>query len=129
MKSQFLTGLGIRLKDDCIWILESRLVYYSELLGVEVRVPTGFETDFASVPRVPIAYMFYGGRCHREAVIHDYLYRIDSVPAVEFTVANDVFLEAMKSRGKSWGVRYPMYWGVCSGGYFSYHKKSVLDKF
>ena len=129
MKAQFLSELDIKLTDnDCIWTLESPLVYYSELLDVKIEVPTGFETDFASVPRVPIAYMFYGGRCHREAVIHDYLYRTNSIPVVTFMQANDVFLEAMKVRGKSWGVRFPMYWGVCSGGYFSYHKRRVEDK-
>jgi hypothetical protein len=58
-------------------------------------------------------------------VLHDYLYRIDSEPIVEFSTANRVFLEAMKSRDKPWWVRWPMYLGVCAGGLASYHKKLV----
>jgi hypothetical protein len=120
--------LDARLKDDDkIWILDSPLVYQSALLDTVINIPMGFETDFASVPRVPIAYWLFGDRAHREAVLHDYLYRIDSVPVVTFGQANDVFLEAMKVRGKGLFVRYAMYWGVVIGGYFSYHKRKVGD--
>jgi hypothetical protein len=128
MESKFLTELDARLKDDDkIWILDSPLVYQSALLDTVINIPMGFETDFASVPRVPIAYWLFGDRAHREAVLHDYLYRIDSVPVVTFGQANDVFLEAMKVRGKGLFVRYAMYWGVVIGGYFSYHKRKVGD--
>jgi len=124
---EFLTDLEARLKnDDSIWILDAPLVYDSAILG-RIEVPAGFETDFASVPRVPIAYTLFGDRAHREAVIHDYLYRIDSVPQATFGQANDVFLEAMKCRGKSWFVRTMMYLGVCLGGCACYHKKKVND--
>ena len=126
--SKFITELDARLKDnDRVWILDSPLIYQSDMLG-KIEVPAGFETDFASVPRVPIAYMFYGDRAHREAVIHDYLYRCDSSPKVAFSTANDVFFEAMKCRGKNWFIRFPMFLGVKFGGYSSYHKKRVGDK-
>ena len=126
--SKFLTELDARLKDDDrIWLLDSPLVYESDILGL-ITVPAGFETDFASVPRVPIAYTLFGDRAHRESVVHDYLYRIDAVPPATYDQANDVFLEAMECRGKSWFVRKIMYWGVCVGGFTSYHKKMVGDK-
>ena len=103
--SKFLTELDARLKDDDrIWLLDSPLVYESDILGL-ITVPAGFETDFASVPRVPIAYTLFGDRAHRESVVHDYLYRIDAVPPATYDQANDVFLEAMECRGKSW-------WGI-----------------
>jgi len=126
--SQFITELDIRLKGDNVWILEKPLLYYSSLLHSPIAVPEGFENDLASVPRLPFMFWFWGGRTHREAVIHDYLYRIDSNPVVSFSIANRVFLEAAKLRGKSWYVRWPMYWGVCLGGYWSYHKRLVEDK-
>lgn len=128
--AKFLTEeLNVRLLDnDRIWVVDSPLLYESDILSKTVEVPAGFQTDFASVPRVPIAYMFFGDRAHREAVIHDYLYRIDAVPAATFSEANNVFLEAMKVRGKSIFVQYAMYSGVCLGGYFSYHKLKVEDK-
>jgi hypothetical protein len=125
MASKFLTELHLSLKSNGIWVLDEPLVYYSDLLKRRVTVPVWFQTDLASVPRVPIVYWWWGGRAHREAIIHDYLYRRDSMPMVSFQVANKVFLEAMKARGKPWYVRHPMYMGVCAGGKSSYHKKMV----
>jgi hypothetical protein len=127
--SRFLTELNTQLKpySDSVWVLDSVLIYESNLVGLIV-VPKCFETDLASIPRIPIAYMAFGGRAHREAVLHDYLYRIDSEPQVTFMQANKVFLEAMKIRGKSFFVRWSMYMGVVVGGYFSFHKKKVNDQ-
>ncbi len=127
--SKFLTELDARLKDDDkIWILDSPLIYQSEILaGFNVEIPAGFETDFASVPRLPFFYTLFGDRAHREAVVHDYLYRSDSIPLVAFSTANSVFLEAMACRGKSWFIRWPMFLGVKFGGHASYHKRKVGD--
>uniref|UniRef100_A0A6M3L2L9 Uncharacterized protein n=1 Tax=viral metagenome TaxID=1070528 RepID=A0A6M3L2L9_9ZZZZ len=126
--SKFITELEAKLiKDDRIWKLDSPLEYESDLLGL-IEVPGGFETDLASVPRVPFVYMFWGGKAHREGVIHDYLFRIDSVPLASYSQANEVFFEAMKVRGKPVYVRYPMWWGVVLGGWTAYHKKYVGDK-
>jgi hypothetical protein len=128
--SKFLTELDIDLKagSDNVWILQSPLCYHTTILKTVITVPRGFETDLASVPRVPVAYMMWGGRAHREAVIHDMLYRIDSDPYVTFETANKIFLEAMKARKKPWYIRYPMYAGVCIGGFSSYHKRYMKDK-
>lgn len=142
--SRFLTDLDARLKacSDSIWIIDSPLKYYSELLGCLIVVPPWFETkepneagetaffetDFASVPRVPIFYEIWGNRAHREAVLHDYLYRIDSTPVVTYSQANRVFLEAMKATGKPIHVRWPMYLGVVLGGWTAFHKRRVKDK-
>lgn len=124
----FLTDLDVRLKDDdTVWVVNSPLEYYSPLVGL-ISVPAGFETDFASVPRVPVAFWFYGNRAHREGVIHDYLFRSDSVPSVRFNIANEVFLEAMECRKKPWYVRYPMYSAVCAFSYPCFHKRKVGDK-
>jgi len=125
--SKFLSALDGRSVDDKLWLLLSPLHYESDILG-PIKVPLGFMTDFASVPRVPIAYMLFGDRAHRESVIHDYLYRTDSVPQATYSQANNVFLEAMKVRGKGYFVRYAMYWGVVLGGWTAYHKKRVKDK-
>ena len=131
MRSHFITELYVELKpgrDDEIWVVTKPLIYNSELLNCQIIVPVGFETDLSSVPRIPFVFWFWGGRAHREGVLHDYLYRSNSNPNVSFSKANRVFLEAMKSRGKPWNVRYPMYYGVCLGGFFSYHKRIVGAK-
>jgi hypothetical protein len=128
--SKFLNELCFHLKEDSdkIHVLDKPLIYYSSSLDNYITIPAGFETDLASVPRLPIAYWFWGNKAHREAVLHDYLYRIDSVPVVTFSEANQLFFEAMECRNKSVCVRYPMYWGVCIGGHSSYHKRKVFDK-
>jgi hypothetical protein len=127
--SRFLTELNAMLKEvsDTVYVLHGPLVYQSELAGIIV-VPSGFETDLASVPRVPLFYLALAGRAHREAVLHDYLFRIGCRPRVSFMTANRIFLEAMRVRGKAWWVKYPMFVGVCLGGYFSFRKKYVTDK-
>ena len=138
MEPGFLTDLDARLKKggDSVWVIASPLKYWSKLLNRMIVIPTWFETqntdefetDLASVPRIPIFYEMWGNRAHREAVLHDYLYRIDSDPVVSYSLANSVFLEAMKSTGKPWRIRYPMFWGVVAGGWTAYHKKRVADK-
>lgn len=141
--SKFLTELNVRLREDGdhVFTLNTPLIYESDLLGCIVKVPheyvsdiselaatvQNFETDLASVPRLPFVYDLWGDRAHREAIIHDYLFRKDSKPVVSFMTANRVFLEAMKCRGKSWYIRYPMFWGACIGAYPAYHKRRVTD--
>ena len=92
--SKFLTELNIIEIGDKLWALHSNLIYNSDLLGRTLVVPKGFITDLASVPRIPIAYQAWGGRCHREAVLHDFLYRIDSKPVVSYMMANRLGREA-----------------------------------
>jgi hypothetical protein len=138
--SEFLTELDCDLKkdSDTIWVLNKPLVYYSSLLKATITAPALFNTDFASVPRVPIFYMMFGDRAHREAVNHDLCFCKDAADFIvfddglkhdiSFMQANGVFREAMKIRGKSFIVRQGMYLGVVLGGYFSFHKRNVMDK-
>jgi hypothetical protein len=126
--SKFLSELKAHLlDDDKVWALDEPLIYESDLLKCTITVPAGFNTDFASVPRVPFAYMFFGDKAHREAILHDYCYRKNSIPIVTESQANNLFFEAMTLRGKPAWVRYTMYWGVCLGGWTSFHKFNVED--
>ena len=124
--SKFLSELVIRecQSDDNLWQLDDDLNYQSDLVGI-VHIPAGFYTDLASVPRVPFIYESWGNRCHRASVIHDFLYRIDSVPQATYRQANAVFREAMESTGAGWDIRWPMWLGVFLGGWTSYHKRKV----
>lgn len=128
MTPRFLTELDTELRPDSdrIWLIKSPLIYISDIIGT-IEVPAGFETDFASVPRLPLIYSLFGDRAHRESVLHDYLYRIDAAPQATFMQANSVFFEAMQVRKKASYIRYPMWWGVCLGGRSSYHKRRVGD--
>ena len=129
MKSMFVTNLDFHQDDnDRVYILDRVLAYYSEYLGDTILVQAGFYTDLASVPRIPIIYSLFGDRAHHESVIHDYLYRKDSIPVVSKSTADRVFFEAMKTRRKSKFIRYPMNWGVKLFGGSAYHKRKVRDK-
>ena len=127
--AKFLTELDVKCINDGAWMLADSLIYETDVLDPKdspIHVPAGFQTDFASVPRVPVFFTLFGDRAHREAVLHDFLYRIDSVDCTR-TQADDVFLEAMKERGKGFMVRYAMWLGVRAGGWTAYHKKKVGD--
>ncbi len=117
MTPKFLTMLQGEWLDDVRFQLLAPLIYDSEVAGIEITVPTGFVTDFASVPRLPIVYGLFGDKAHHESVPHDYLYQTHLTTK---EVADKVFLEAMKARGKSRFIRYAMYWGVVLGGQSSY---------
>jgi hypothetical protein len=125
--AHFLTELDCHLKSSCenIWILDSSLIYESDIVG-RIVVPAGFETDLASVPRLIVIYELWGNRCHREAVIHDYLYRQDSVPQASKLQADRVFLEAMRVRGNPFYIRWFMFAGVAAFAWMSYHRKKVF---
>lgn len=96
-----------------VWRLERRLVFVSRVYG-RINVPPGFETDFASVPRLPFAYWLTGDTAHKSAVVHDFLCRHDFKDCyITWKTAAEVFREAMKVEGVPLWRRTLMYWGVC----------------
>ena len=131
MKSGFLNPLRCTLKEgsDRIWILDYPLVYASAMLDRIVEIPAGFKTDFCTVPRVPIAYRLWGNRNHREGVIHDAAYRTDFAVKISRSVADDLFLEAMESRGVAGYIRYPMWAAVRACGLPFFHTKPLMEGF
>ena len=88
---------------------------------VVVHVPHGFKTNFASVPRIPFAYLLTGGVGNRPAVIHDFLYSAATHPRAW---CDDVFLEglhAFKKEIAAWKARI-MYLAVRVAGWRFYGK-------
>lgn len=83
--SRFLTSLDVRLLNDNTnegtgtWMLVSPLLYESDVAAKIINVPVAFETDFASVPRVPFIFDLVGDTAHAAAVIHDRLYTTGEV--------------------------------------------------
>lgn len=124
--ARFLTELEIKCceTNENLWQLTEPLVYQSDMVGL-VTVPAGFWTDLASTRHIPLVSFIWGDTCHREGCLHDALFRIDSKPLVGFGMANSIFMEAMEAREKGFFVRWPMFFGVWIGGYFSYHKKRM----
>jgi hypothetical protein len=115
MTARFLTPLQVvraerkldkATPDAGMWALTRPLRYYSDVLGATIEVPKGFRTDFASVPRLPLAYLLFGGDIgDAAATVHDFLYSGTKAPR---KVCDAVFREALKAEGvdsfRSWAM-------------------------
>jgi hypothetical protein len=115
--SKFLTELSVIKLATGKWELGGPLNYQSVKCGAIVDVPAGFVTDFASVPRLPFAYLLVGNIAHRPAVVHDFLYQTHWTSKRK---ADHIFLEAMKTVGIAWWRREIMYLAVKYFGRSSY---------
>lgn len=117
---QFLTKLDVEQVTDVgeqgrgSWSVTEPLVYLTDS-GVKYTVPTGFVTDFASVPRLPIVFLFFGDRANESATLHDYLYTKphDGLTRAQ---ADSILKEASLSQGVSAWVAWALYLGVRVGG-------------
>lgn len=89
----FRSTLDIRLRGYKKWETLAPLVYESPVAQRTIVVPAEFITDLASVPRLPLAYLLAGDRVPGPAVVHDYLYQLDTWE--DRALADAVFLEAM----------------------------------
>lgn len=122
--SYFIGELDTRLVDerkDLHKLLHS-FGFYSSLVGERIDVPFGFVTDFASVPRIVGAWLLYGGKGKKAAVIHDWLYS-----SQRFTreIADAIFKEALEASGYAkWEVA-GMYAGVRLGGWVAWRKDNA----
>lgn len=124
--SAFLSDLEVELVNDSdhegrgSWRLLSPLQYQSDIAKSTIEVPTGFVTDFASVPRLPVTYALAGDTAHKAATLHDYLYSTGEFPR---SVADAVLKEAALAEGvPSWRA-WLIYTGVRLGGAAFYKGK------
>lgn len=101
-----------------LWAVVQPLMY--KTFGDTITVPRGFVTDLASIPRVLRAVFNVNGLSRAPAVLHDYLYCSQRFSR---DVCDEMFLDALESRGVGWWTRYAMYWGVRAGGWIYYNKR------
>jgi hypothetical protein len=100
-------------QDDGRWVLVAALIYQSDVAGCTFVVPAGFETDLASVPRLPLVYLLTGNTSAAAAVVHDWLY---SSHQVSRKMADAVLREASQATGVPGWRRWLMWAGVRLGG-------------
>lgn len=112
--------------------------------GRRIVVPEHIFTDLASVLRLPLIYLIWGNRAHREAVLHDYCYRKDA-----FVILPDGSLKGITREDADWYFRMamissspevnkqaqpyyiyqPMYLAVRAFAKKHYHRMNVFDEF
>ena len=118
--SRFLTPLQVEVLDDG---RHYRVIvpfeFASEVVEAIIRIPAGFITDFASIPRVLWALIPPTGRYSKAAVVHDMLYQYPECLPVPVTwmQANRVLLEGMEALRVGWLTRHAIFAGVCAGGW------------
>lgn len=111
----FLSTIDVRdLKDGRNYALLRDLVYATEVEGVPnkarvLRVPKGFVTDFASIPRGLWNIFPPMGKYNGAAIVHDYLYR---KTIWDRSLCDAVFREAMQALGVNWLSRTLIYRAV-----------------
>ena len=117
--SRFQGPLQAELQPDRkTWRLLAPFSYLDPDHGL-VKVPAGFLTDFASVPRWPLTFALLGQYGHAAAVLHDWLYSRRLLGRAD---ADRVFLNALRSSGIARWRAWLMYAGVRIGGATRYNR-------
>jgi hypothetical protein len=120
--AKFITPLILKQLDRKRWQLEASLMYATDVIDRVLVVPTGFITDLASVPRLPLTFLLAGGKAPGPAVVHDWLY---STHEVDRKTADDIFYEAILAAGHSKATAWIMWLGVRAGGGFAWDKPNL----
>lgn len=101
------------------WFLTGDLYYEIGDTGAEVKVPKGFVTDFASIPRLFWTVLPKWGKHGAPAVVHDFLYWDQRCTRRQ---ADAIMKIAMEESGvgpiRRWAIRS----AVRMGGSFSWRK-------
>lgn len=123
--SKFLDRMSLDAADDSdgeLWEYRADLRYQSDYLAALklpafpdglVVIKAGFHTDFASVPRLPVIYLLFGGRARYASGVHDWLYTKSGLSRKD---ADAVFLEAAKLKNNAALAMWAMWAGVRIGG-------------
>lgn len=122
--SSFNEGLFLQKIGRRTWRTTRAITYHVGSLGSAwtITVPSGFDTDGASVPRLLwIVWPPLGGDYDQAAVLHDYLYRTQFM-CMERVVADALLLEAMKALGTGALARWGIFVGVRAGGWVTYRR-------
>ena len=101
--------------DGVTWWLRRPLIYYRH--PESIRIPRGFETDFASVPRLLQSVFPRWARYGPASVVHDWLYWNQQTTRAE---ADAIFLEAMVYLGVGKVTRWLLHLAVRGFGHLAW---------
>ena len=120
--SSFTNKLTVTKINKREWRVERRFSYKVGGLSshVSVKVPRGFITDFASVPRIFWIIFPPDGQYTQAAVVHDCLYHTHQFERKE---CDRIFCEAMEVLNVPRWKRWVMYKAVRTFGGFVWKKR------
>jgi hypothetical protein len=116
LQARFETALvvrKVRAVPGSVWQLVSPLIFRESDDAAPLEVPAGTLTDFASVPRLPLAFLLAGDKAHAAAVLHDWLYTVKKTTRAE---ADRLFALAIRAEGHSGALARLMHLAVRAGG-------------
>ena len=121
--SSFTSDLIVKKVGDMIWEVYTPFEYH---VGKEdstdiIKVPKGFQSDFASIPRLFWMILPPDGEYTGASIIHDFLYFIQDRSRV---TCDKIFLEAMLVLGVSLWKRRIMYRAVRLFGWMPWNNKA-----
>ncbi len=97
------------LADGKHWRVEKDFIYIDDKQSIEVRIPQGYITDFATIPRAFWWLLPPWGRYGTASIIHDYLcdnktiYKSGLPYKISRKTADKIFNRAMRDTGvKKW---------------------------
>lgn len=129
---KFTAPLDLEYIDGRNWKVTAEFDYQTND-GETIKIPSGFITDFASIPRVLWAFLPPTGDYGLSALAHDWLYRHGgriihtTAPNGEITYriysraeCDRIFLQAMEDLGVGWLKRRTMWLAVRNWGWISF---------
>ena len=131
--SSFTTPLHVSpMSDGRNWELTRAFTFRigSRYSNQYIRVPQGFVTDFASIPKILTLLLPSWAKFNKSPVLHDFLYRTKKImgEAITRKQADDIFLEAMMVSWKDLPKRYFVanieYWAVRIFAFLAWKKRS-----
>jgi len=119
--SSFTTPLHVSpMPDGKKWRIVRPFIYHhgSRYSRKVIKIPSGRETDFASIPKIFLPLLPFWAKYSKPSPIHDELYRVKAIAGKPITrkKADQVFLEAMlidfRNHRSGKFVAYLEYWAV-----------------
>jgi hypothetical protein len=120
---RLLTPLKVELGNGKKWRLAERFIVYTEQAGEEriwIEVKEGFETDFASIPKVFMPFLEWRDKFNKAAVVHDWLY---DIKIFDRKTSDKIFLELQLALGINKYKAYLFYFVVRIFGWMHWRKK------
>ncbi len=125
--SQFTSRLIVEPIGEKTWKLLEGFEYHVGTYPSDeiIKVPSGFITDFVSVPKIFWSIIPPIGKYGKAAVIHDYCY---ATACYSKWKSDKIFLEGMEVlKVKRW-KRNIMFGSVVLFGYWAWYKRRWLQK-